>query len=72
MKKILDGFYVFTEQAKNPPVQGFTFNPVDLDANLESLGTQNFRNDYEFTVKKKFFFLSSSRFMIKKKNYNYN
>ncbi|CAJ0921777.1 17264_t:CDS:2 [Entrophospora sp. SA101] len=49
VKNVLDGFYVFKEHAKQTPVKGFTFNPLDLDAELEKLRTTKFSNDYKFT-----------------------
>ncbi|KAF0442327.1 peptidase s41 family protein [Gigaspora margarita] len=50
IKKILNGFYVFNDQAKQPPESGFTFDPVDISKELDSIAKKQYNNDFEFTT----------------------
>ncbi|CAG8592077.1 23594_t:CDS:2, partial [Gigaspora rosea] len=41
-------YYVFLNQAKEEPPKGFTYQPVDLIKELESLRKETFKSDHDF------------------------
>jgi hypothetical protein len=51
VKKVLNGFYVFTDQAKEQPVQGFDFKAMDIVSEVDKLSQKEYANDHEFTVR---------------------
>ncbi|CAG8522739.1 30981_t:CDS:2 [Gigaspora margarita] len=46
----MSNYYVFLNQAKEEPPKGFTYKPVDLIKELESLRKETFKSDYDFVV----------------------
>ncbi|CAG8443067.1 13511_t:CDS:2 [Dentiscutata erythropus] len=48
VKEYFNGFYVFLDQAKENPKQGFTFRPIGLIAELDLLLKKNYTYEYQF------------------------
>ncbi|CAG8604070.1 21738_t:CDS:2, partial [Gigaspora rosea] len=44
----MSSYYVFLDQAKEEPPKGFTYQPVDLIKELNSLRKKTFKSDYDF------------------------
>ena len=51
MKKLFNGFYAFTDQAKEQPAQGHDYNPIDIISEIDNLNQKTYANDFEFTVR---------------------
>ncbi|CAG8561569.1 4631_t:CDS:2, partial [Scutellospora calospora] len=48
LKGILGNFYSFFDQAREPAAKGFTFEPVDLLEELDSLLKKDYTTDFQF------------------------
>ncbi|CAG8733894.1 10605_t:CDS:2 [Gigaspora margarita] len=44
----MSSYYVFLDQAKEEPPKGFTYQPIDLIKELNSLREKTFESDYDF------------------------
>ncbi|RIA89246.1 hypothetical protein C1645_772922 [Glomus cerebriforme] len=49
MKKTFNGFYVFADQAKEQPAQGFDFKAIDIISEIDNLSQKSYANDFEFS-----------------------
>ncbi|CAG8565358.1 7239_t:CDS:2, partial [Cetraspora pellucida] len=47
---IMSNFYPFFDQAKEKPENGFSFEPIDLKKELNSLRHRNYKSDFEFII----------------------
>ncbi|CAG8659294.1 15026_t:CDS:2 [Funneliformis caledonium] len=50
MKKIFNGFYVFTDQAKEQPSQGYNYEAMDIISEFDKLSQKEYATDFEFTM----------------------
>ncbi|GBB92251.1 hypothetical protein RclHR1_01990023 [Rhizophagus clarus] len=50
MKKLFNGFYVFTDQAKEQPPQGLDYKAIDIVAEIDNLSQKTYANDLEFST----------------------
>ncbi|CAI2174992.1 5899_t:CDS:2 [Funneliformis geosporum] len=50
MKKIFNGFYVFTDQAKEQPSQGYNYESMDIISEFDKLSQKEYATDFEFTM----------------------
>ncbi|CAG8482760.1 1057_t:CDS:2, partial [Diversispora eburnea] len=48
LKSLTNDFYVFNNQAKEQPHPGFTFDPIDLEKELDKILATNYKTDYNF------------------------
>jgi hypothetical protein len=51
MKKLFNGFYAFTDLAKEQPVQGFDYKAIDIISEIDKLSQKSYANDFEFSVR---------------------
>ncbi|RHZ82793.1 hypothetical protein Glove_103g221 [Diversispora epigaea] len=48
LKSLTKDFYVFHDQAKEQPHPGFTFDPIDLEKELDKILVTHYKTDFDF------------------------